>query len=189
MDLVTLAETKTELGISSSEHDALLTILIDRVSLTIEKYVGYAFDEEEKTQYEDGDSIDYFTLLPTIDNDSIVVNDRIEDEDLEIDLIDGRHILLLYEAPTGDKRIKITYDFGYDDVANIPQDIKGVAISWINAKLQENLSEAITQQVTKSEKIEDISITYFTPAELQKAGVGGVDDYGILDNYRIKQYV
>jgi hypothetical protein len=196
MNIVTLAQVKSELGITGSTNDDLINTFIDRVSRSIQSYIGYDLDERTEVQYDDGGDFDYFTLFPTTDIDSVVVEERDASRIYTIDLIDLRHIIL-QEAPYfGNKNVKISYKFGYPTVESIPEDLKGVAINWVNVFILDNNAKKegeATAKVIKTEKIEDIQITYFSKGELESLSSGGALsgslDKQVLDSYKICQQI
>lgn len=54
--LATLENTKTYLGITSSDDDALLTLLLNGASGTIVKYIGREIEATDFTEYVDGNA-------------------------------------------------------------------------------------------------------------------------------------
>ena len=72
-------------------------------------------------------------------NGDIVVTDRKTSENLDIDLQQGRQVNLLECAPSGVKNVQLQYEYGYT-TEEVPQDIKGVCIRWVNQQYQQFLN-------------------------------------------------
>lgn len=78
MALTTIENVKTKLGVSSSTHDSVLTILVAQVDAMILKWLGRNIEEAEYTEYPDGYSSKRIRLKqqPVTEIESVRVDAR-----------------------------------------------------------------------------------------------------------------
>jgi len=191
MNIITLEEFKTEMGITWTDKDVQINLLITRVSNTIQKYIWYELEFNTYTEYFEWWKSCYFTLLPPKEWEDIVIVNRDDGTIYELDLIIYTQVILKSISNGWDNAVQIDYKFWYENIADIPQELKWVCISWVKNKLDINDKERSGQSdlTVKTEKIEEMSITYFSPKELESSWVATISDFDILEQFRIKSII
>lgn len=133
MKLVSLADVKAFLEKTDTEHDQLLTNLIEQVSARIERALNRNLTKAERTEYFDkGESVYLLSAYPVDEAaDFTVILDgesQTKDEDFYLDPEKG---LIEFAYGTGDykpRALVVTYTGGYAEDVNgvlqVPKDLK-----------------------------------------------------------------
>jgi len=138
--LITLAEAKTYLKITTSGDDTIIEDLIDQISGMVETYLGRRLTIGSLTEYYDGNGTSELILrrypIVTITSLHIADNNRIFDDNAAIVIADDliiytqRGIIRLFNNggafTTGRANIRVIYDAGWDSVTakTVPHDIQ-----------------------------------------------------------------
>lgn len=200
--LVTLAGTKTFLGITDSSRDAVLEILINTASDYIEKRTGRKFSETDYEQETyDGTGTDQIQLknYPVVAFTKLEVNNTSNNSDSWSEIPESEYWVdtetgiitktgafvgsdfnsELAESlsdsifNSGKNRYRATYSAGYE---SIPNDLKYACMSLVETLLYSSGGKAI-----KSETLGDHSVSY-EAISVKGYGKGLVDD--IIGTYR-----
>lgn len=125
MNLTTLADLKSYLGLSEETHDTLLTALIARASEAIERYCSREFAQLARTEYYDGRGVSRLVLRqrPIAASPAPVVHDDPAREFGDASLIAADDIVLhaddgILELASGvfsdaSLNVKVAYTSGY----------------------------------------------------------------------------
>jgi len=173
-ELSALADIKTLLGISSSNKDAILTIIKDAVEAFVKTYCGRDFLVTSYTEYHDGDdsvsmrmnqrpitaitsvhvdasrTFDAATLVPTAN----IITDA---KGQELGFIE----LFNYRYTRGQKNVQVIYSAGY---STIPTDLS-LAVKLLAAKEFKVADKTLYAESTQ--QVGDMVIT-LTPDSLPK---------------------
>jgi hypothetical protein len=129
MDLITLAELKSFIGITALDHDTLLSTCITKVSARVEEFLNRQLEKKARTQYFDAGRKNYFLPAYPIDLAAAltVVNyttTQVLDTNYYVWEDAGK--VEFYTAPIKvvPKQIKITWTGGYASSVTIPDPIK-----------------------------------------------------------------
>lgn len=133
MKLVSLADVKAFLEKTDTEHDQLLTNLIEQVSARIERALNRNLTKAERTEYFDkGESVYLLSAYPVDEAADFTVTldgqSQTKDEDFYLDPEKG---LIEFAYGTGDykpRALVVTYTGGYAEDVNgvlqVPADLK-----------------------------------------------------------------
>jgi hypothetical protein len=145
LDLITRAEYKTYAGISSTNNDAVLAVLIPKVSDLIKticrrSFVDYVSDA--KVEYFEGGTANYMPEeTPVISVSSVEISEDygntytalIEYTDYAVNKRDGSIRCINKDFPVLINGYKVTYTAGYE---TIPQDLKLAALDLVSYYLK-----------------------------------------------------
>lgn len=190
MNLITLDNLKSELQITTSDDDTIISKLIERVSLIIEKYIWYTLDERTLTEYHDWWNNVIFAEFTIADESTIKVTNKITWYEFTVDHIEWRAIYITEDTNEWANNIILEYKTWYEDESKIPSDIVWVAIDWIWAHYNSFKSQDWTwtqNSKVKSKKVDSLSITYFSNEESKPQGK--TDNLEILDSYKLKDFI
>ncbi|MGB2579692.1 hypothetical protein AAIR98_001611 [Elusimicrobium simillimum] len=174
--LTTLEETKQYLGITGTEQDALISMLLESVSSAAEVFLGRfiisRIISEEAHFIEDKSKVLQLSFYPVEEVNMIMQNgEEISGEQFSINHNSGI-LHIKYGFFTG--AVLVTYKAGLaENVDAVPADIKLAMWQWVKYLL--NKSDG----AVKSESLGDYSVSY---AELQ--GAMPVSVLSILEQYR-----
>lgn len=205
MALITLSDTKTYLGITSSDYDTLLNMFIGQISAEIETYLDRQLEEQEyasevlKFVYSNNDAQNNPLLdvrgqrpqcftkeypissspAPAITQDG----DSVDTDDYYIDYDEGV-INWNRGVSDADNKLLITYTAGY---ATIPDDIQAVAMEGVKQAFNNSGSASQGSGNVKSKKVGDFSVSYGSTESYVTEG--GVKRYlaegkSTLDRYK-----
>lgn len=159
MALITLAEVKTLLSITTTTKDDIFNALIASADAAVKKYVDRIIEADDLTEYHDGESADTIALkeYPIISVTSVHddigrtfgASSLIASDDYVTD--DGQGTLRLIGRglfADGQLNVKVIYRAGYED-ADVPEDIKHAAkklvAHWFNLRQQSGYSSKTMQ--------------------------------------------
>jgi hypothetical protein len=136
LQLVALSDVKSELGITTSDYDSLLNLLIDGVSGLIEDYLNRKLTYAQYTEYFDGGrKLYYLTAYPVDTGQSftVTVNDYTKTSGTDYYLWDEEGLLEFISEPSDSKprTVKVVYTGGYTEsggVLSVPDSIKRVCM-------------------------------------------------------------
>lgn len=155
MALTTLVNVKGYLGIKDSltEHDELLTRLIDAASVFIENWLGVSVLRHTVIEHRDGNNKPDLVLYqhPVIAVNLLKINDR-EIENYRV--ADWWIILKDTIFPCGRRNIYIEYEAGFDVV---PADIEQAVIDLVSLRYKEKDRIGIQSKTLANE-----TISYFS---------------------------
>lgn len=185
--LLTLAELKTYLGVTTSDNDSLYELLINNVTDYIEKYCGRRFAETSYTD-EKHDGHDFNKLVlkqyPVNSTESFSIKERlyiggtfseITSTDYVVDY--NRGIIERVDSfEEGTQNYAVTYTAGY---STIPNDLKQAALDLISGMLDLSKSAVKTGNI-QSETLGDHSVTF---ADITSQNIQVIT---ILNNYKIQ---
>ncbi len=157
----TLANVKTFLGVTGSDDDALLTIILGQVDQAIKTYVGWNIESEVVTnEYHTADGITKTFVLGMGQVDSgetfTATYDTTDyDSDDYVVYYDEGIVVFYSQVAESVKMLKFSYTAGYE-TADIPKDLqmafaKMVGGIYFNRKVQSGVS---------SEKLGDYAVSY-----------------------------
>lgn len=171
MGLVSLDDVKLELGIITTEYDALLNRYIETISNIVEKYIGYSLHLEVILNEAYAGTNSPFLILrksPVISVEEVKINGitldaseySIKQNILYRESLWPRKQFInpITQTPHGKNvlyNIFVSYTAGY---ATIPADIQTVVIDEVKEKYNNFLSK--TNKFVTGEKILDVQKTY-----------------------------
>lgn len=182
MSLVTLAEVKTFLQITTTTSDALLTLYIDYVGAEIDAYTGRTLSQtvytDEVLEYVESDYDYYSPRALAISSDFPVVFTKEfpisglgltyngESVDTEnYNYIPNTGVITLYKKYLADKQLfKATYTAGYTIVTgtsySVPTDLKLVTLEGVKRMYENNTAANTSGGNVKSKRIKDFNVEY-----------------------------
>jgi hypothetical protein len=160
--LIALAETKTWLGVSGSDDDALLTALIARVVAFLQVQTGRYFGESDShTEYLPGTgTADLWLNEPADDITSVhersyageTWSEITEGDDDGFELRGRRLLRKGWASWSRDREYRVIYEFGY---ATGPEDVRQLALDLVSLKYSEHDTASEAASDLKSFQIGD----------------------------------
>ena len=154
---VTLAEVKTQLGISDSSEDDKLEFLVNAATDLIEKYCGRRFIQAQYTdEIYDGENTNRLFVKNYPIDTAVAPTVKVDDEAVTVEAVNYPKGIIEIESFANDdlSNIKITYKGGYL-LADIPFDLKQAAILMVARARNVSKNSGIA-----SESVGDYSVTY-----------------------------
>ena len=155
-----LANVKSFLGITSTDHDTLLTALLDGAEDYVKSFCNREFEQNtSKTSTYDGDgaSKDYLleeTPVNSITSVTVDSSTLSETDDYEIYAEEG--IIHFYNAPAYDrKKIVIVYDAGYSSL-----DMPDAVIQAVNFLTAQWFALRGQRMGKRSERVGNYAVTF-----------------------------
>lgn len=134
--LTTLANVKATLHITTSDDDALIENLINRISGAIEAYCKRKLKARDLTEKYDGDGTStlYLKQYPVNSVASLIINDgEVDSSDYVVYKTIGKLQLKSSVFPPGLQNIEVTYNAGFESGSEELEALEHIAISEIQA--------------------------------------------------------
>lgn len=198
--MVTLAEAKTFMRVTTSADDALITSLIDYISTAVETYTGRIF--RQTTVTEEVLTFDYssfdlqyrpsfdlagirriaflknypITEITSLTHDGTALT---VDDDYILDPSTGA---VAFYTSVGDAKnsLLVTYTAGYA-TADVPADLKMIVLQGIKELYQSSGAVSAGVTAVDSKKIGDFSVSYATGSE-------SINSYLSMNELILKKY-
>lgn len=166
MEFVTLDTLKNILAIADDTHNSTLEKIIDDTNTLISEKVG-DISYREHTERVDGNGNSKIYLKRISDK---IISVTADNQDVEVDFIDGYIIYLKKNFPKKKKSIVVRYMAGYK---NPPAELTEIAKNISREIVAENFSDIVKKDsalpnTIKQKQLGDLSITYFSNSEMRK---------------------
>jgi len=134
--LTSLINVKAALHITTTDDDALLESLINRISAAVESYCKRKFKARDYTEKYDGDgtSILFLKQYPVNSVSSLKIGESVLDTSSYVIYSDEGKIRLKYSVfSEGIQNVEITYNAGYQDGSDELEALEQIVINEIQA--------------------------------------------------------
>ena len=159
-------------GITGTDYDAVLDLIMAGVDEAIKKYIGYNVEQHTITdEYHIADGITKIFTLEVTPVESLVVKYDGETQDTDsYELYDEEGVVIFYSPPTESiRKLSFSYTGGY---ATVPSDLKLAFDSIVLQVFNSRKSGGV-----QSEKMGDYSVVY---GDIERELLNYKD---VLDNY------
>lgn len=162
MNYTTLDALKTFLNITGTAEDTALTALIVQATALVDIELGDNLAQVTNTRRIDGNGENRIIMENRVTAVTSVtdVNNSYE---YTVDFIDGKIVYLTENTPKGRKNLSIVYTKGY---STVPDDMTRYFLHYCR-ELYNMASSSELEQVKTQSLGGGLSLTYFSPSELQ----------------------
>ena len=181
MQYTKLENLKSFLWITDSKRDQELKDRIEVMSEMLTVELGGSIEAWTFTRRYDGFGTPRITMespVTSVSKIEVTKNNGYDWQEVELNFIDGYIVRAKDDLPRGNKCVRVTYTKGYDTV---PSDLEQFFLNYVKTAIDSEASEHDEKDI-KSEKIDGMTMVYFSPEEIAAKNKAFQANYDMIKN-------